>query len=488
MSKDKEITVQRIAKNTGILLISHVISYLLGFFYVMYTARYLNKEGFGVLSFALAFAQIFGVFIDLGLGPLIVREVARDKSLASRYLANIGAMKLILAVITFVLIASVINLLGYPKQTVWVVYLIALSVIFTALTRMFYSIFQAFEKMEYRSLGQILNGVLMLIGIIYAIRSGFSVIGFAFVYSAAAFIVLGYSLVILRWKFAGPIFASGANLLEIDRSFWKESIKEAWPMAAAAVGLIIYFKIDIVMLSLLKKGDAAVGLYSVAYRISEVSTIIPAMFMASVFPVLSRYHKDSRDLFVSVYQKSVKFLLYIALPMALTVTLLAGPIVNLIFRKDFLGSTIALQILIWSAAISYITMVLGTVLITADKQMLRLKLLLIMLILDVILNLIMIPKYSYVGASIATVVARAAGLLIGVFLLNRCGYKLDHGRTCLPPLVGLSAAGALMALLTHFNVNVFIVASICFVIYSLIVYVIGINKEDKWIFKVILRR
>ncbi len=487
MSKDKEITVQRIAKNTGLLLISQVISYLLGFVYVMYTARYLRKEGFGVLSFALAFAQIFGVLIDLGLGPLIVREIARDKSLASKYLANIGVMKLVLAVITFVLIALVINLLGYPTQTVRVVYLIALSVIFIALTRMLYSIFQAFEKMVYQSLGQILNSVLMLIGIIYAIRSDFSVIGFAFVYSAAAFIVFGYSLVILRWKFAGPVFASGANLLEVDRSFWKQSIKEAWPMAAAAVWLVMYFRIDTVMLSLLK-GDAAVGLYSAAYRVSEVSTIIPAMFVTSVFPVMSRYHKDSRDLFVSAYGKSVKFLLYLALPMALTVTLLAKPIVNLIFKEEFLESTLALQILIWSAAFSYVGIVLGTVLITADKQMLRLKLLFIMLVLSVVLNLIMIPKYSYVGASIATVVTRVAGLVLNIFFLNRCGYKLALGRICLPPLIALSVAGALMALLSHSNVNVFIVASICFVVYSLVIYLIGINEEDKWILKVILRR
>jgi len=487
MSKDKEITVQRIAKNTGILLISQVISYLLGFVYIMYTARHLNKEGFGVLSFALAFAQIFGVLIDLGLGPLIVREVSRDKSLASKYLANIGVMKLVLAVITFMLISSVINLLGYPTQTVRVVYLIALSVTFFALTRMLYSIFQAFEKMVYQSLGQILNGVLMLIGIIYAIRSDFSVIGFAFMYSAAAFIVFGYSLVILRWKFAGPIFASGANLLEVDRSFWKQTLKEAWPMAAAAVWLIIYFRIDTVMLSLMK-GDAAVGLYSAAYRLSEVSTIVPAMFITSVFPVMSRYHKDSRDLFVSAYGKAVKFMLYIALPMALTVTLLARPIVNLIYKEEFLASTIALQLLIWSAAFSYVGIVLGTVMITADKQMLMLKLLVIMLFLSVVLNLIMIPKYSYVGASIATVIMRVTGLFLSIFFLNRCGYKLALGRICLPPLVGLSAAGVLMALLAHFNVNVFIVASICFVVYSLVIYLIGINEEDKWILKVILRR
>jgi O-antigen/teichoic acid export membrane protein len=487
MSKDKEIAVQRIAKNTGLLLVSQVISYLLGFVYIMYTARHLNKEGFGVLSFALAFTQIFGVLIDLGLGPLIVREVARDKSLASKYLANIGVMKLVLAVITFILAGLVINLLGYPIQTVRVVYLIVLSVIFIAFTRLFYSIFQAFEKMVYQSLGQILNGVLMLIGIIYAIRSDFSVIGFAFIYSAASFIVFGYSLVILMWKFAGLIFASESNLLEIDRSFWKQSLIEAWPMAAAAVWLIMYFRIDTVMLSLMK-GDAAVGLYGAAYRVSEVSTIVPAMFVASVFPVMSRYHKDSRDLFVNAYGKAVKFMLYIALPMAMTVTLLAGPIVNLIFKEEFLASTIALQILIWSAAFSYMGIVLSTVLLTADKQMLRLKLLGIVLVLSVVLNLIMIPKYSYVGASIATVIVRVTGLVLNIFFMHRCGYKLALGRICFPPLVGLSVAVALMALLTHFNVNVFIVASICLLVYSLIIYLTGINEDDKWILKVILRR
>ena len=154
--------VQRIAKNTGVLLLSQIVSYILGFFYVVYAARYLGAAGFGILSFALAFTGIFGVFTDLGLRPLTVREVARNKSLAPKYLANVSVMKIILVSITFGLIALVINLLGYPKQTIKVVYLIALSVIFGAFTGMFYSIFQAFEKMEYQSLGQILNSALML--------------------------------------------------------------------------------------------------------------------------------------------------------------------------------------------------------------------------------------------------------------------------------------------------------------------------------------
>ena len=79
-------TVQRIAKNTGVLLISQIASYIIGFFIIMYTARYLGAEGFGILSFALAFTGIFVVFADVGLRQLTVREVARDKSLAGKYL------------------------------------------------------------------------------------------------------------------------------------------------------------------------------------------------------------------------------------------------------------------------------------------------------------------------------------------------------------------------------------------------------------------
>ena len=105
-------TVQRIAKNTVVLLVSDIISKALGFFYVMYTARYLGAEGFGVLSFALAFTGIFGVFTDLGLQQLTVREVARNRSLAGKYLGNIAVMKLILVIITFGLMALTINLLG----------------------------------------------------------------------------------------------------------------------------------------------------------------------------------------------------------------------------------------------------------------------------------------------------------------------------------------------------------------------------------------
>jgi O-antigen/teichoic acid export membrane protein len=464
-------TVQRIVKNTGVLLVSQIASYILGFFFIMYTARYLGAEGFGILSFALAFTGIFGVFTNLGLNTLTAREVARDKSLASKYLGNIAVMKILLVAITFGLIALTINLLGYPEQTIKVVYLVALSVILSAFSGLFYSTFQAYEKLEYQSIGQILNSALMLSGALVAISYGFSVAGFASIYFLASAVALGYTFAICMWKFAKP-------KLEVDWSFWKETIKEAWPMGGMAVCIVIYFRIDTVMLSLMMD-DTAVGLYGAAYRLSEISTIIPSMFMASVFPVLSKYHADSMSSFVSTYEKSVKYLFYLALPMALIVTLLAKPIVNLIFGSEFLGSVIALQILIWAAAIMYVTMVQGTTIITANKQRVSFIVTVVAAVLNIILNLIVIPKYSYIGASATTVATEAFGFFVGIFFLNRWGYKLNMTNVYLPPLLGLCTAAVVAIILINMAINIYIISMVVIVIYGLIVYKMGIKEDDK---------
>ena len=104
--------VRTLAKNTTVLLVANIVTYLLGFFTTLYTARYLGVEGFGILSLALSLTGIFGVFTDLGLTTLTAREVSRDKSLANKYIANTFIIKILLALFTFGLIALVVYILG----------------------------------------------------------------------------------------------------------------------------------------------------------------------------------------------------------------------------------------------------------------------------------------------------------------------------------------------------------------------------------------
>ena len=161
--------VRKIAKNTTMLFISQIITYIMGFFITMYSARYLGAEGFGIISLALAITGILVVFTDLGLGTLTVREVARDKSLVDKYTSNVAVIKLMLALFTFILTAVIVYLFGYTDEIKVVVYIITGSTLINALSGIFYPIFQSYEKMEFQSIANVLNSSIMLIGTFFVI-------------------------------------------------------------------------------------------------------------------------------------------------------------------------------------------------------------------------------------------------------------------------------------------------------------------------------
>jgi len=465
-------TVQRIAKNTAVLLAATIISKVLSFFYVMYTARYLGAEGFGILSFALAFTGIFGVLTDLGLSPLTVREVARDKSSAKKYLNNISVMKAILVTITFALIAIVINLLGYPEQTIKVVYLISLSVVFNSFTGMFYSIFRAFEKMEYQSLGQILNSILMLVGALFAISRGFSVIGFASLYFLISVVALVYSFVISIWKFVKP-------KTEVDWNFWKLTIKESLPFGLSGIFITIYYWIDSVMLSLMK-GNEVVGWYNAAYRLIVILLFIPSIINMVVFPAMSRFHISSQNSLKLMSRKYFKFMLAIGIPIGVGTTLLADKVILLIFGAGYIQSIIALQILVWAMVFIFANAAFVRLFESINKQIIVTKITGICMIENIILNLLIIPLFSYIGASITTVITEFTIVTLVLIFAYKIGYSVQI-REFLTNISKVIIASLIMGVFIWKlrSLNLLILVLLSTLLYIGILYIIGgINKED----------
>jgi O-antigen/teichoic acid export membrane protein len=463
---------QRIAKNTAALTTAEIATAIIGFLFIMYVARYLGVEGFGILFFALAFTAIFGVLIDFGLSPLTIREVARNKALAKKYLGNIAVLKIILSIVTFGLITLTINLLGYPEQTINVVYLIALSVIFTAFSTMFYSIFQAYERMEFVTIGRILNSVLLLAGALFVIGQGLSVVAFASVYLFASAVTLGCSSIISTWKFAKP-------KIEVDLSFWKETLKQAWPFGLVVVSVNIYYWIDSVMLSLLK-GDEVVGWYNAAFRLVLVLGFIPGAYFSSVFPVMSRFYVSSKESLRFTYEKSVKYMLLLAVPIGVGTTLLADKVILAIFGAEYSHSIIALQILIWSMVFIFVSGVFAQLFNSLNRQIIVAKVTGSCALLNVVLNLILIPKYSYVGASIATVATEFTALALAFIWSLRIGYGLSNKK-----LIDITAkvviASAIMGAFIFYlrDLTLWGLVPLSAVLYFIVLYIIrGIDRED----------
>ncbi|MTK63825.1 MAG: flippase [Methanobacterium sp.] len=466
-------TVQKISKNVGLVFISQILTYILAFFTVIYTARYLGAGGFGVLSLGLSFGAIFGVFVDMGLSTLIVRELARDKSLSGKYIINSFLMKIILAIVTFALVFFTVQLIGYDPLESLIIYLITISVIISSFYTLLNAIFQADEKMEYLSLANIINSVVLLAGTLLGIYLGLNIVYFAWVYVITSIVVLVYCLAVYIKKFSGVD-------LDVDFSFWKPTIKEAWSFGIIFLSGMLYTYVDSIMLSILK-GAEAVGWYSAAYRLMYIALLLPNAINTAVYPVMSRLFNDSSSESLKLlYERYFKYMLIAGIPLGLGTSILAKQVILLLYGTGFDESVAALQILVWTVVFTFAGASFTQLLQSINKQIIITKISLFCLCVNIVLNLILIPPYSYVGASIATLITEIVLVSYIIFITYKLGYGISYSavvRDLSRILVATLVMGLFLWYFIYLNIFLLIVAGT--IIYFVVLYLVkGIDDVD----------
>jgi len=471
--------VQTIAKNIGALAIAKAITMVLGLVLVIFIARSLGDVDFGKLGFAQSFTGILVIFADMGLSTVTIREIARHKELTSKYLGNIFPIKLILSVVTFALIALIINLMHYPADTTMVVYLIGISSILSSLSALLRSIFRAFEKMEFEAFLNISKSIVTT-GIGLAVLfSGYGLIAIASVYLVAGVIDLFATSIVVTKKFAKPE-------LEVDFRFWKQIAHLALPFSLTAFIGLIYFQIDIVMLSVMK-GDAPVGWYKAACTLVYSLVIIPDILSYAVFPVMSKFYISSKDALKITLEKSAKYLFIIGLPIAVGTILLADRIILLFYGEGFRHSIIALQILSLYLPLRFINHATGYTLSSINKESLRAFSATIAAATNVGLNLLLIPMFSFAGAAIATVITEVVLFISYYYFVAKHFHRLELCPVFIKPCLACLAMGIFVFYLKSINIVLLVVSAA--IIYLAVFYFIkGFDEEDKAIFKSLRKR
>ena len=410
--------IQRIAKNTFFLLASNIIQFFLSFIFLTKTTRYLGSEEYGVLSFAIAFASIVIFLADLGISTVMVRDIARDKTIAPKYFSNSILLKLILSVVTLLSTALIGFAFNYPFATMQIVYVITLSLIFVSFYGIIGSIIQAFEVMEYLSLGNVIYNVVMLICALLAIHLGVDVLGFAYVYLISSIIVAGYYFVIAMRKLPWPKW-------HIDLDLWKYLVKEAIPFGLSTIFIRVYYYIDTLMISLMiADPNAVMGCYNAAYRMVLILSFIPITFLGSVYPIMSKYYVTSDKYLGLIFERSFKYLMALAIPIGVGTTLLGDQLVFLVYGPDYASSAIALKILVWSEVLIFLSAVFGNLLNSTNRQVIVTRQTMFAAALNIVLNLFLIPKYSYIGASISTVSTELFSFFFLLYCVTKEGYRL----------------------------------------------------------------
>lgn len=437
------VSSKKITANTSFFMTALVIQKVLSFVYFTILARNLGAESIGQYFFAISFATMFSVLTDLGLSPLLIRQVARDEdhddALAGvdeskKWFYQIFTLKLIFAAITAVLLIALDFILYHNDAVRNLIFLTTSIIIIDSFTLFFYAYIRGRQNLKFESWGTIIFQIIVIIMGLSLLQVTDNVFIMLTVLFVASLFNLIYSGVILRKKFHVKM------KLYYSKDLAKKIMDIALPFALAAIFAKIYAYIDTILLKMFM-GDAGVGFYSVAYKITFSFQFIPLAFVAALYPAFSNYFKNDQDKLTRTFAKSFNYLAFIAMPVAFGIIALAQEIVAKLYTSEFSLSIFPLQVLIASIPFLFINFSLSSFLNATERQKLNTKNLGIIMIFNIILNLIFIPRFGIWGASLASSLST---LFLFILNLRQVMKVVDMPLRFFKPLLGVIFSSVLM--------------------------------------------
>ena len=470
-------TGRRIYKNTVYLGIAEVVSRVLQFVVMLYAARLLSQGNFGRVSFALSLSFIAVILADLGINTLLIREISRNKDLASKFFINAFSAKIALSIFAFFIIFGTLNLLGYPAGTRQIVYIIWLFTIISTFTELFYSIFRALEMMFYDAMLKILRMVILAAASLYILFQGYGVVVFsyAFVFTEAVVVLAAFAIASAKFIRLG---------FDVDIPFIISLVKKSLPFGLAIVFGGVYFYIGSVILSKIG-GDAEVAVFSAAYNIALALLFVPAVYTNAIYPVLSRYYQESRAELKLLYERPFKYLYIIGIPISVGIYMLAKRIILLLYGPEYAASSIALQIIAIYLFLKFINFLLGIVLSSIDRQNKRMLGQGLTAAFSVLLNIILIPLIGFAGAALSTLITEVFLFMIYYIFVSKSWYFYNFTKVLLKPAAAAVIMGAFIKY-TGFGLTATIILSA--IIYITSIFALKtFDSQDYKIMRTILK-
>lgn len=303
--------------------------------------------------------------------------------------------------------------------------------------------------------------------------------GITFAYIFANIFGLIYTVLVIRKKIIKPKFS-------FDLSFYKVLILGGIPFALTGIFYTIYYSIDIVMITQFAS-TYDTGLYNSAYKLINVLTLFYSIYSSVVFPVMSKLFVDEKDILQFSFVKSMKYLSLVTIPIAVFTFFYGYDIIN-IYGPEFVEAGGVLKILIWTVCFLFINGACSLMLNASHKEYSVTKIYSIAAVFNVILNLILIPKYSVYGAAVATVASEILILLLQFYMIRKINQLPD--RHFVYDVFRISvASGALGVVLHVLNLNMWLAIPVSIVVYFAVIFLVKtIDQEDKLIIKQIIGR
>ncbi len=408
---EEELEDRKILVNTIAQFISRTISLLISLASVIILTRYLGTSGYGDYSLVFAYISFFIAFSDLGFNTALVRNLAGKLSVARIVLASYINTKLFLVFVSVLL--SLIGLFFSPYSlTVKKAILVGiLGVGIGNLASYNTSILQSRVRLD------------LVAGIELVVK--FITIGFTFLFVYLKFNIVGLVFAVFLGNLVG-LFVSAIPIrdvlffnLSIDKRVIRNILMNSFPIGLTTFISLLYFKIDTLLLAAFKS-TSEVGIYGLSYKVLENLLTFWGFYMASVFPLLSKYYlKSNFDRYSDLLRKTYFALVVLSIFIVTGGLIFAEPLIGLLGGAEFSLSVSSLKILLLAVPFFLLNNVYYHVLLTFGEIKTIIKVLSISLFLNILLNMFVIPNYGFLGASVTTVITEFIVSAIYVTFLQR---------------------------------------------------------------------
>ena len=393
--------------NTSWLFFERILRIVISFIVIIYVVRYLGPKGFGLYSYVISFMWLFASISTLGLEAITVREIIKRPDKKDEIIGTVFTLRLLGGITAALLIAVILLITGEELYTSFLILVASAAFIFQSFSAVEYY-FRAIVKAKYNayalSASVIFSSALKIILILLEAPLIYFIIAFTFEYFVLAIgLITVYKInknKIIDWKYTETI----------SRSL----LKDSWPLALSGIVVMIYMKIDQVMIKNMI-GEEAVGFYAAAVRLCEAWYFIPVTLCNSIFPAIVNAKNVSEEFYNNRLQKLYDLLAWIAVGIAVPVTFFSDKIIYILFGSEFSPAAPVLTIYIWAGISVFLGVASSQYLINENLTKLSFVRAFVGMIVNVILNLVLIPIYGIVGSAIATLVSYTAVLFVLLF-------------------------------------------------------------------------
>lgn len=463
--------ITNIAKNTSYFTFALILQKVISFTYFLILARNFIPDDLGKYFFAISFTTIFAIFIDLGLSNVLTREIAKHQEKAGELLSSVMFIKIPLALISLIAVFISINLLGYPELTKQMVYLSAVCMVLDSFSSAFFSCLRGFHNLKYESISSIIFQIIVFGLGLLIIKFNFGLKYQMLALVAASIYNFLYSSWLIKFKKKINLFT------DFNYTVIQNIIKVSVPFAIFGIYQKLYMFLDTVFLSFYA-GDKAVGLYSVSFKIIFALQFLPMAFTASLYPAFSSYWKSNREQLAITFERAMNYLIIISLPISIGTVFLADKIL-LLLKPEYFEAKLSLQIIMVALVFVFINFPIGSILNACDRQKTNTNNMGIALMLSIILNLILIPKFQAVGASITVLITNIVMFMLGIYTVPKIA-TINFNKIY-PVLLKAFTSAAVMAFLVYYlknYLNIFVVVFLAATLYFSLLFIFGAFKKE----------